>query len=151
LARRFALALAAAWLLGAPTPAAHAQGTPVPTVDVQGVSVYVAQYGWTYNSSLTTTSILLQDGSRAELWMFEGVADECTEIIMRSSEIDAYLVLRQNAPFGETIAEDDDSGGGSDAGIHVRLPATDTYFITATSAGSGQELGRYTLDLDRCG
>jgi hypothetical protein len=150
LAGRFALALAAALLLGAPREAVHAQGTPVPIVDVDGVPVYVAQYGWTYNSSLTTTSTLLQDGSRGELWMFEGVADECTEIIMRSTEVDAYLFLRQNVPFGEIVAEDDDSGGGADALIRVRLPATDTYFITTTAATPDQMLGHYTLDLNRC-
>jgi hypothetical protein len=150
LARRFALALAAAVLLGTPAPAAPAQGTPVQIVDVECVPVYVAQYGWTYNSSLTTTSTLLQDGRRGELWMFEGMADECAEIIMMSSEFDAYLHLRQSAPFGETVAEDDDSGGDADALVRVRLPATDTYFITATLAPSGQALGRYTLDLSRC-
>jgi hypothetical protein len=150
LARRFALAFAAALLLGTRGEAVLGQGTAVPIVDVEGVPVYVAQYGWTYNSSLTTTSTPLQDGGRGELWMFEGLADECSEIIMRSSELDSYLVLRQNVPFGEIIAEDDDSGGGADALIRVRLPATDTYFITATSATSGQELGPYTLDLDRC-
>jgi hypothetical protein len=150
LARRFALALAAVLLLDAPGVAVHAQGAPVTTVNVQGVSVHPVQYGFIYNSSLTTTDILLQDGSRGELWMFEGSAGQCTEIIMKSGDFDAYLVLRQNAPFGAIVAEDDDSAGGTDAHIHVRLPATDTYFITASSYSSGQVLGRYSLDLDRC-
>jgi hypothetical protein len=150
LARRFALVLAAALLLGAAGGAAHAQGAPVTTVDVQGVPVHPVQYGFIYTSSLTTTDVLLQDGSRGELWMFEGTAGQCTEIIMKSSEFDAYLVLRQNAPFGAIVAEDDDSGGGTDALIRMRLPATDSYFVTASSYSSGQVLGRYTLDLDRC-
>lgn len=150
MARCFALALAATLLLGAPTPGAHAQNPPVTTVDVQGVPVHPAQYGFIYTSSLTTTDVLLQDGSRGELWMFDGTAGQCTEIIMRSSEFDAYLVLRQSAPFGAIVAEDDDSGGGTDALIRMRLPATDTYFITASSYSSGQVLGRYSLDLDRC-
>jgi hypothetical protein len=150
LARRFALALAAALLLGAPTLSARAQGAPVTTVTVQGVSVHPAQYGFIYNSSLTTTDTLLQDGSRGELWMFEGIAGQCTEIIMKSPDFDAYLVLRQNAPFGAMVSEDDDAAGGTDALIRVRLPETGTFFITATSYSSGQVLGRYSLDLDRC-
>jgi hypothetical protein len=150
LARRLALALAAALLLGAPILDAHAQGAPVTTVDAQGVPVHPVQYGFIYNSSLTTTDVLLQDGSRGELWMFDGVAGQCTAIIMKSSEFDAYLVLRQSAPFGAIVAEDDDSAGGTDALIRVSLPATDTYFITASSYSSGQVLGRYSLDFDRC-
>ena len=149
MARRLALALATALLLRSLGEAAYAQGTSVQIVDVQGVPVYVAQYGFTYNSSLTTTS-MLQDGGPGEVWMFEGLTDECSEIIMRSTEFDSYLVLRQNVPFGAIVSEDDDSGGGADALIRVRLPATDTYFITASSYSSGQVLGRYSLDFDRC-
>jgi hypothetical protein len=144
------LALAAAVALIAPTPAAHAQGAPVTTVNVNGTPVHPAQYGYIYNSSLTAGDVRLQDGSRGELWMFEGLAGECAAIIMNSTEFDAYLVLRAGAPFGESVAEDDDSGGGTDALIRVRLPRTGTYLVTATTFGEGQALGRYSLDVDRC-
>ena len=59
-------------------------------------------------------------------------------------------MLRQGAPFGAEVAKDDDSGGGTDVLIRLRLPNTGTYFVTATTFGEGQALGRYTLDLDRC-
>jgi hypothetical protein len=61
--------------------------------------------------------------------------------------LDAYLGLMD--PADEVIAEDDDSAGGTDAQISIRLPETGTYIIIATRNGidAGTTGGSYTLQI----
>jgi hypothetical protein len=64
-----------------------------------------------------------------------------------SGGLDAYLgVLDTN---DEVLAEDDDSAGGSDAQISMRLPESGTYLIVATRNGldAGTTTGNYTLEV----
>ena len=140
------LATVGALLLAAPTRAQ----SPVPTLTVGGTPVHPAEYGYFYDSALTTSDLRLRDGSRAELWMFEGVAGDCVVVEGLSDAFDIYLMLRHGEPFGDTIAEDDDGAGGRNARLRLTLPRGGTYFVAVTSAGRGEVLGRYRLDLDRC-
>jgi hypothetical protein len=52
-------------------------------------------------------------------------------------------------PNDEVIAEDDDSAGGTNAQISIRLPESGTYVIVVTRNGldQGTTEGSYTLDL----
>src|SRR5581483_10578570 len=59
--------------------------------------------------------------------------------------LDSYLFLKDVS--GKTLAEDDDSGGGSDAQIKFTFTAAGTYTIVATSSG-GRTSGAYTLKVE---
>jgi hypothetical protein len=82
------------------------------------------------------------------VWGFSGQAGEQITVTMRGQGgLDAYLGIID--PNNEVIAEDDDSGGGSDAQISIRLPESGTYVIVATRNGidSGTTTGNYTLEV----
>jgi serine protease Do len=63
-------------------------------------------------------------------------------ITLRSQQFDAYLVLVD--PFGNIVAEDDDSGGNLDALITHTAQVTGTYRIIATTFRPFT-VGRYRL------
>jgi hypothetical protein len=82
------------------------------------------------------------------IWGFDGQAGQQVTITMRGEGgLDAYLGIID--PNNEVIAEDDDSGGGSDAQISLRLPENGTYVIVATRNGidAGTTTGDYTLEV----
>ncbi len=82
------------------------------------------------------------------VWGFDGQAGEQVTITMRGEGgLDAYLGIID--PNNEVIAEDDDSGGGSDAQVSLRLPESGTYVIVATRNGidAGTSTGDYTLEV----
>jgi hypothetical protein len=82
------------------------------------------------------------------VWGFDGQAGQQVTITMRGAGgLDAYLGIID--PNNEVIAEDDDSGGGSDAQISLRLPESGTYVIVATRNGidQGTTTGNYTLEV----
>lgn len=58
--------------------------------------------------------------------------------------LDSYLFLKDSSD--KTLAEDDDSGGGSDAQIKFTFTTAGTYTIVATSS-SGRTSGSYTLEV----
>jgi hypothetical protein len=82
------------------------------------------------------------------LYGFDGQAGEQVTITMRGTGgLDSYLGVID--PNDEVIAEDDDSAGGSDAQISIRLPESGTYVIVVTRNGldAGMTTGSYTLDV----
>jgi hypothetical protein len=93
-----------------------------------------------------TSSATISSDSYVHIYGFDGQAGEQVTITMRGEgSLDAYLGLL--SPNDEVIAEDDDSGGGTDAQISIRLPETGTYVIIATRNGfdTGTSTGNYTL------
>jgi hypothetical protein len=88
----------------------------------------------------------ITNASFAQIYPFEGNAgDQITITMTGSGGLDAYLGIID--PQQEVIAEDDDSGGGTDAQISIRLPESGTYLIIATRNGidQGTSQGSYTL------
>jgi hypothetical protein len=88
----------------------------------------------------------ITNASFAHLYPFEGNAgDQITITMTGSGGLDAYLGIID--PKQEVIAEDDDSGGGTNAQISIRLPESGTYLIIATRNGidQGTSQGSYTL------
>jgi hypothetical protein len=124
--------------------------TAVETVLVDGIPVHPAAYGFVYYSTLSPSDLALRDGSRAELWMFDGAGADCVEAVGRSEAFPVYLVLRDGAPFGPLVA-DSPGAVGQGARLRVTLPRAGRYFLMVTSVGRGEALGAYVLDLDRCG
>jgi thiol-disulfide isomerase/thioredoxin len=61
-----------------------------------------------------------------------------------NAKFDPFLFLE--TPAGKVVDADDDSGGGNDARILVKIPKTDTYRIVATTS-DGPQTGKFKLEL----
>jgi S1-C subfamily serine protease len=94
------------------------------------------------------SNVLPVDNSYFNLYTFEGRAGQQIDITMSSTQLDAYLILL--APDGSDLAQDDDSGGGTNARLVVTLPVNGTYTILANSYAAG-ESGNYELRLASSG
>ncbi len=84
-----------------------------------------------------------------EMWQFNGLKGDRVQILMQGDgQLDPYLGLL-DGQSQQVLAEDDDSGGNSDAYIEFTLPAAGTYFIVATRYGldTGTTQGQYQLGL----
>jgi len=82
------------------------------------------------------------------IYEYAGTAGEQITITMTGTGgLDAYLGILD--PNDNVIAEDDDSGGGTNAQIAIRLPESGSYLIVATRAGldEGSTTGPYTLKI----
>ncbi|MCW6038412.1 trypsin-like peptidase domain-containing protein [Spirulina subsalsa FACHB-351] len=90
------------------------------------------------------SQVLTSDNSFYNVYAFQGQAGMDVEIVLRSGEFDAYLILV--APDGRHLDEDDDSAGGRDARIVAQLPEDGVYLILANAARP-KEVGRYTLEV----
>ncbi|MDO8793020.1 MAG: pre-peptidase C-terminal domain-containing protein, partial [Vicinamibacterales bacterium] len=82
--------------------------------------------------------------SRGDVYMFQGAAGQTVTITMTAG-FDAFLNLI--GPDGAVVASDDDSGGGTNSRIVLRLTAAGAYRIEAT-AFSASGLGPYTLTVN---
>ena len=102
--------------------------------------------GQTISSELSADDQKLEDNSFVERWNFQGQAGSRVTITMRSGDFDAYLIIRDSA--GESIGNDDDSAGNTDAQVTITIPANGRITIVANSLGEG-ETGRYTLQVAR--
>ena len=118
--------------------AQQAEATDLPP----GVS-YVGpiSVGSTVNGQITAADFV-------HLYSLEGTANQEVTVIMRGTGgLDAYVGLM--TPDGDVLAEDDNSAGGLDAQITIRLPESGTYLIAATREGldNGTTVGSYTLQV----
>jgi hypothetical protein len=100
--------------------------------------------GQVISGRLTTSDFLRSDGSYADAYVYRGRAGERLTVVMRSQDMDAWVVVDEpSGPFRET---DDDGAGGTDSRLTVTLPRTGTYLIVANSVGD-PKTGRYTLQI----
>ena len=83
---------------------------------------------------------------RMKSYSIKLAADEQVSIELDSSAFDAFLRLEDSA--GKKIAEDDDSGGDTNAKIVFRAPREGSYRIVVTTFEPG-ETGAYTLTVRR--
>ncbi|MEQ8997398.1 MAG: trypsin-like peptidase domain-containing protein [Coleofasciculus sp. B1-GNL1-01] len=86
--------------------------------------------------------VLADDNSFFDIYAFEGRAGQQVQIDMTSGEIDSYLILLD--PNGNDLAQDDDSGGGTNARLFVTLPSDGIYLLMANAYEAGQT-GSYNL------
>ncbi len=100
--------------------------------------------GTSVSGELTASDPTLTDGSHYKLFTFMGNAGQSVQIDLMSSAFDAYLYLRDQN--GQSIAHDDDGGGGLNSRIIQQLPYTGMYQIVANTLQSGQ-YGAFTLQL----
>jgi len=79
-----------------------------------------------------------------QTWILEGRRGQRVVVDLRSTDFDAYLILRDDAGF--VIGTDDDSGDENNARIHTVLPRDGTYRIVATGFAESAR-GHYTLSV----
>ncbi len=77
--------------------------------------------------------------------MFTGAAGQTVTLTMTAAGFDTFINLI--GPDGTLVASDDDSGGGTNSRIVLRLAAAGAYRIEAT-AFSATGLGAYTLTVN---
>lgn len=99
--------------------------------------------------ALATTDCVLTDGSFIDYYDFQGTAGQAISFSEVSSAFDTYLVLLDSD--GNSLTENDDSGGTSDSRIPVdsgviTLPYTGHYTIGANSYDAGKT-GAYTVSV----
>jgi hypothetical protein len=89
----------------------------------------------------------LKDGSRFDGWVYRGQAGETVDIQMRSTVLDAYLILaRYDDGTIRRLAENDDGGEGTNARLRGKLAATGVYLVLANTA-KPDDRGLYDLSL----
>lgn len=97
-------------------------------------------------------SSCIKNYSYTDVYTFSGTAGQTISISMTSSAVDPYIFLID--PTGNTVAEDDNSGGGRNSRIPASglftLPIGGTYRVWATSS-SGFDTGPYTLVVNSSG
>jgi hypothetical protein len=97
--------------------------------------------GTTINGALTSTDCTLSDGTFADIYRLTVTVSTPVQIDLTSTAFDAYLVLFDASLGG--VAEDDDSGGGTNSRI-TRTLAPGTYYIAANAFDVGVT-GAYSL------
>ena len=102
--------------------------------------------GGVVEGRLEASDPLLEAGERYDLWTYTGRVGETLAITMNSDEVDSYLVVA-DPESGQTIAFDDDGGGGFDAAVEFTLGYSGRYSVVATTYGP-DDLGSYTLTVE---
>ncbi|HYW11269.1 MAG TPA: DUF4344 domain-containing metallopeptidase, partial [Longimicrobium sp.] len=104
--------------------------------------------GQAVSGRLDASDPTMQDGSHYDLYTYQGQPGEEIVIRLESTAFDPFLSW--GTVFGsefQRLAQDDDSGAGSNAELRVRLDRSGTYVIQANSFGK-DESGAYTLRVD---
>lgn len=92
----------------------------------------------------------LNDVQQALQYIFDAEAGDSITILMQTKSGDLNAALSLSTFEGDVVAEDDDSGGGTDALIQVTLEQAASYVITATrsrTAENGGGAGTFSLSL----
>lgn len=98
--------------------------------------------GQEIRGNLHQGSLMLDDGSYVDIYIYQATAGEQVVITMNATALDAYVFITDLS--GQPLAEDDDSGGGQDARLTFTFPRSDTFAIAANTARAYQT-GAYTL------
>jgi hypothetical protein len=110
--------------------------------------------GQTINGTLTTSDCIFSGTTRyVDVYSFSGTTGQQIAVAMNSSIFDTYLYLLDAS--NQTIAQDDDGGGGTNSRIPTTsgfftLPGTGIYTIYATSFsadGTTGSTGAYAITL----
>ena len=99
--------------------------------------------GQTVFGRLEAGDSVVGDSTFADVFTFRAPRDGEIAIDLRSSEFDAYLMVKDAA--GVTQATDDDGGDGTDARVTMRVTRGQTYRILANSYGEDRAPGVYRI------
>lgn len=100
----------------------------------------------TVNGNLTNTSPALEDGSKYVVVPFTAKASGTATVTAGSSSFDAVLSIEKTHSDGtaEVVAEDDDSGGGTNASATFSVTAGARYQAVVTGVAPGAA-GAFTV------
>jgi hypothetical protein len=129
---------------GATPPAAAVDTVVLPPSEIGTIAV-----GQTRRGRLEAGDYTMGDGTFADVWYVEGVAGQRLVITLRSRDFDSYLQLLDAA--GDKVAEDDDSGGHSDARITYAVRTAGRYQIVVNNFADTPRPGAYTLEVTLAG
>lgn len=96
------------------------------------------------NGSLITRDATTEEDQFIDVYYFTGAEGDNVTIDLVSEQFDAFLLL--DAPNGERIVLDNNSGDGSNAKISVTLPQSGDYTV-GVSSFAPIEVGEYHLQL----
>ncbi|MCL4252239.1 MAG: pre-peptidase C-terminal domain-containing protein [Anaerolineae bacterium] len=105
-----------------------------------------AQEDTIINPGDTVNGTITADSTGLARYVFGGTAGAEVVITMSSNDFDAYLVLIDFN--GNTVREDDDSGGRLNAQITVTIPEDGAYTIIATSLRAYRSEGQFVATGD---
>ena len=111
---------------------------------LQGYQVQPTFYGATISGLFTANDIRTGSGNYLDAFTFTGTAGDVIKVEVNSPNFDPLVILQRNN--GDYVAEDDNSGGGTNAQLIVTLPATGRYMLYVTPYEAWQP-GNYTLKL----
>jgi hypothetical protein len=104
--------------------------------------------GSTVSGTLTSSDPALMDRGPARVYSFQAEEGQLLVAVLRSGAFDSYLTLmRTVSGVTDVVDYDDDSGGGSDARLRFRVPATGVYYLVAQGYSEG-DTGGYSLTLE---
>jgi hypothetical protein len=106
------------------------------------------QVGESRQGAMESNDCPLGDGTFLDGWRVTVAADTDVQIDLVSTDFDAYLFLLEEQPDSLVeVGQDDDSGGGTNARLHVTLEAGKIYHVLANALDPQDPLGEYTLTL----
>ena len=108
------------------------------------------EFGREATAEIMASDMQLDDGSFYQEFVFAATAGATVVITARTTNFDAFLDLgRYDANYKwQSLATDDDSGGGRDARLRFTVPADGEYVVRANTLNSNRT-GRYTILLTR--
>jgi hypothetical protein len=101
------------------------------------------QYGQTVNGDLAATDCLLDDGTYADLYYFQGAAGDKISIKLSSKAFIPFMGLFSASDQNYGVIGSD--GGSGSTTLQTTLPSTGSYFILVNSLDPAT--GSYTLSL----
>jgi hypothetical protein len=108
----------------------------------------VIRPGQAINGNLLASDPSANGRGAFKVFRFDASEGQRYLLTMRSQEFDAYLsVARTVGGITDVLESDDDSGGGTDARLRFRAPASGSYLVIAQSLDSGG-IGAFTLHLE---
>jgi hypothetical protein len=101
--------------------------------------------GQTLNAELSTDDLQSPDSTYYDLYRFRGEAGQAVVLTLTSTAFDGHLALQKGGTT-QTLAADDNGGGGKNPRVAFTLPENGEFDIRATATDGG--LGAYVLKLE---
>ncbi len=113
-------------------------------IDVDPDDVEPIAFGDSDGGTISTSDYQFQNGTFFDIYVFNLDEEEAVQIDMQSSQVDAWLILYDDN--FNVIADDDDSGNGTNARIIEELSAG--CYIVAANTFDAEETGSYTITVE---
>lgn len=120
------------------SPGAAHDTTVLPPQEIGTITV-----GQTRDGLLEIGDYTMADATWADVWYINLTAGQRITIDLGSSQFDPYVQFLD--PWGNKLAEDDDSGSGNASRLTHTVRESGRYQIVVNCSGDSPKTGRYTL------